>query len=751
MTEESGGSRTTFEAGGGLVAATPESTAAVGAWTGPSTERARRSLPGRLAPVAVLLLGLLYVGVALGRLDDIYAEDPGVLRSWQVVPAPVAVARQARFLLGSAWDRAEGRQSAEACQLDPLVPGCSGDIDRRRKETEAGKPALTAFAESLASGGSGVSTDLMPAAWQDHPDRLAVVAVARFDRPAAARQALAASTVPGNAPPSGRAIAHTTWLAGERVLVAVVASATDQASADALLAESRRQAAAYVELVRVVSFEILAIGPLLLLFLGWVSARYLVLLALVVVFAAVGLVFIAILIPVLVVFLLMALIQRLRSRNAPAPAVVVAPPVEGPTVEHRTVEAPSAWLPGDQVRVASLEVIVLIGFGVAAFTTTLFPWGLAWGSLVLATVGTAPAWSRRLRNRTLVRQALCALVPAAVVAMLWGVNPSGPLGLTLLLVLIALGLAVLVSRWRGLTAGTELSYTKWYEDVDPRSTLFLVGAALLMIGAGSLFLASNGNPDLRAQIGEKAFAVVGLAIALSASSNIRGTRDAARRDKARERKAPPVLYLRSFGDDGLHVRSPRMQRVGLERLSWRRNELFEDVIAQALSRIGPVVAIAKPGTGQRDLGPARDSIVTTDWLGAVKTYMGEAVLVAVVIGSSEGLVRELETLGELGLLDRLCVFIPPVDEEEANRRLAVLGRQRGYSNTWGALKDVKKQRIVAMTSIGGQRCVVTAPKRTALAYRNCAEGISAVPPIEAERTTRGADEGAMTPTRPQPA
>jgi len=273
---------------------------------------------------------------------------------------------------------------------------------------------------------------------------------------------------------------------------------------------------------------------------------------------------------------------------------------------------------------------------------------------------------------------------------------------------IALGLAVLIGEWRYLTAGAELAYAKWYEDIDARSTLFLVGAAVLMIGAGSLFLASNGNTDLGAQLQEKAFAAGGLLVALRASANVRASRDAARRDRARERGTPTVLYLRSFGDDKLTVVSTRKQRIGLERLSWRRRELFEDVIAKSLSRVGPVVAIAKPGTGQRDLGPARDSIVTEDWLGAVKVYMGEALLVAVVIGSSEGLVRELETLGKLGLHDRLCLFMPPVSDIEVARRLAVLGRQQGYSNTWGALRDGKKHKILALTSIGTAQCVVTA-------------------------------------------
>ena len=181
-----------------------------------------------------------------------------------------------------------------------------------------------------------------------------------------------------------------------------------------------------------------------------------------------------------------------------------------------------------------------------------------------------------------------------------------------------------------------------------------------------------------------------------------------------------MLYLRSFGDDKLRVVSPRLERRGLERFSWRRTELFEDVIARALSTIGPVVAIARPGTGQRDLGAARDSIVVEDWLAAVKSYMNESVLVAVVMASSEGLVRELETLGELGMLDRVCVFAPPLESDEIDERLSVLVRRASFTDLWGDARTIdggRRTRIVALSTLHGDRVVLTASKRSASAYR----------------------------------
>jgi hypothetical protein len=73
--------------------------------------------------------------------------------------------------------------------------------------------------------------------------------------------------------------------------------------------------------------------------------------------------------------------------------------------------------------------------------------------------------------------------------------------------------------------------------------------------------------------------------------------------------------------------------------------------------------------------------------------------------------RELETLGELGLNDRLCLFMPPVSEMEVARRLTVSRAAARVLRHMGALRDEKKHRILALTSIGSDQCVVTAPRR----------------------------------------
>ena len=57
---------------------------------------------------------------------------------------------------------------------------------------------------------------------------------------------------------------------------------------------------------------------------------------------------------------------------------------------------------------------------------------------------------------------------------------------------IALGTVVLVYCWRGLITETAVGYAQWYEDIDGRSSLFLIGAAMLTIAAGALFPRQHG-------------------------------------------------------------------------------------------------------------------------------------------------------------------------------------------------------------------------------------------------------------------
>jgi hypothetical protein len=658
----------------------------------------------------VLVLGGLFVAVAANRLDAIYDGDAGIFSSSQLAPRPVAFAHAVVLPVFDDLRNAFAKShfGHEVCARVPVDSLCRKHPVRETDEEL--KSAVERYARRIYAPGG---MDVRLTGWQEHPKEIVVAVVSRYSSDAAARRALRASRRRGFAAPAKLHVARDAWLEGRRVLIGVVASAPTRAAAAAQLRSSRRNVRAFAETSRVATYELLALGPLLLLFALFFSARAIAYVVFALAFVVASLAALA----ALLLYIPIAIVRRRRRKKKPHAA---PPPLGSSDVRVESLDDRVRELASENQSVM-LTVVGLVGFGIALLTTSLFPASLAWGSLLVVglytptQVGSARAARWIERGRKGIR----ILLALTVAGLLFGVAPLGLLtNVSFQVVVVAGAMLILVEQWRGLVTETAVGYAKWYEDIDARSTLFLAGVGLLTVGAGSLFLASTGDGDLPAQAAEKAFALVGLLIASTAVAYARAARDAAARERARQRSTPHVLYLRSFGDDKLRVVSPRLERRGLERLSWRRTELFEDVVARSLSTIGPVVAIARPGTGQRDLGAARDSIVVDDWLTAVKSYMSESLMVAVVMGTSEGLVKELETLGELGLLDRVCIFVPPLDDAQVEERMDVLERQESFAKLWGEQTDaaVWHGRVVALVSLRGRR-VLTASKRTAGAYR----------------------------------
>jgi len=105
---------------------------------------------------------------------------------------------------------------------------------------------------------------------------------------------------------------------------------------------------------------------------------------------------------------------------------------------------------------------------------------------------------------------------------------------------------------------------------------------------------------------------------------------------------PPVLYLRSFRDDGVSLAA---QQGG----AWRRRLMTalqlpapEEQMARILSRIGPLVAIGKPGEALPELGAARLYVAHDRWQHKVSELMQRAALVVVRVGTSPGVLWEIE-------------------------------------------------------------------------------------------------------------
>jgi hypothetical protein len=144
---------------------------------------------------------------------------------------------------------------------------------------------------------------------------------------------------------------------------------------------------------------------------------------------------------------------------------------------------------------------------------------------------------------------------------------------------------------------------------------------------------------------------------------------------------PPVLYLRSFGDDRLKLWTATFGRPSLiERFTLRRFDTFEEVLVRYLSRYGPVVAINPPGTRLAPLGAARETIDSADWQSPVAGLMARSSLIVFVTPPSrvtEGLEWELATVSDSSYWDKALIVVPPVPAVEVQRRWHEFGDVRG--------------------------------------------------------------------------
>jgi hypothetical protein len=128
----------------------------------------------------------------------------------------------------------------------------------------------------------------------------------------------------------------------------------------------------------------------------------------------------------------------------------------------------------------------------------------------------------------------------------------------------------------------------------------------------------------------------------------------------------PVLYLRSFTDDGIAAtvveRSPL--EVGIMRTPPRLTE--EEIIAHELSRIGPCVAVGSPAERLPSLGMARRYYDNDEWQEGVLKLMqtAELVVMRATDGITPGFLWELQRAVKTVNPKKLLIILPFVIEDE---------------------------------------------------------------------------------------
>jgi hypothetical protein len=199
-------------------------------------------------------------------------------------------------------------------------------------------------------------------------------------------------------------------------------------------------------------------------------------------------------------------------------------------------------------------------------------------------------------------------------------------------------------------------------------------ASVMVVSGLAITLVLTENEtigDAAAQSRAEDYGIAGYALVILGALGYRGARRLGSAEASRlmlRDTRPPVLYLRSFGDDDLKVRTATMGRPSLvEQFSPGRFDSFEEVVVRHLSRVGPVVAINPPGTKLAPLGAARETLTSADWQSAVASRMARSSLIVCVAppeSVTEGFLWELQAVSASRYWRKTLIVVPPVSAED---------------------------------------------------------------------------------------
>ena len=129
----------------------------------------------------------------------------------------------------------------------------------------------------------------------------------------------------------------------------------------------------------------------------------------------------------------------------------------------------------------------------------------------------------------------------------------------------------------------------------------------------------------------------------------------------------PVLYLRAFTDDGLmSVRGHNWQDRVLGKAAGALTLTSpEQELAFILQRVGPVVAIGKPGERLPELGAARVYVSHDSWQQTVLEMLERSSLVLARVGASPGVLWELDQVLSRAQRSKVVLLVLGSAEDQA--------------------------------------------------------------------------------------
>jgi hypothetical protein len=192
--------------------------------------------------------------------------------------------------------------------------------------------------------------------------------------------------------------------------------------------------------------------------------------------------------------------------------------------------------------------------------------------------------------------------------------------------------------------------------------------AIVLYGVGTVLTSPGYDYNIRIVLVGAALLVIGTLIRRHARRLAAlNAAEVLRRDPR-----PMVLYLRTFADDSLTIRTATYARRSfVDRLSPRRFERFEEVLVRNLTKLGPVVALNPPGTDLAPIGAARETLAGDHWQSTITRWMTDARLIVIEAPPeviSPGFGWELRVIDSQGLWSKTLLVFPPVPDSEMRTR-----------------------------------------------------------------------------------
>ncbi len=175
----------------------------------------------------------------------------------------------------------------------------------------------------------------------------------------------------------------------------------------------------------------------------------------------------------------------------------------------------------------------------------------------------------------------------------------------------------------------------------------------------------------------------------------------------------PILYLRSFVDDGRKIYGDDHAWKAVERLFYSSGllarlggESVEQVLAQTLGGTGPFIAIANPKETLPMLGAARARLTDETWQSAIVDWVQMAQLIVQVAGDTKWVRWELQTIMANASGSKLVLLFPPPHFTANVLRWEACNDIIGVSEWGPAFAALDRDRVIAVRFLENGRLLV---------------------------------------------